>query len=226
MPEPRPPSTPAAEVGPGFQAAPFTPGRYAAAVQRATRTRHALNVFRDEMTSSFVLDLEAGGAATACRGWRYLSTHDGPQVHDRENLREQLGYRGRWEVRDGWVHLELRLDDSVCPRVGEYSNLVPRHADQWHLRCVAPAPGTPGLPPGGRILACRFPGDTPNFGEDGPHVVEGVLPGPGAWLLLGDGNGLRLQVDGATVQGPPAPPAVRVEWSADAVQASSWENAF
>ena len=203
------------------------PGRFANAIQRSLQGVHGLQVTRDDMTSSFVLDLLPDGTATVCRGWRYQSFNDGPEVHSAEHVREQLGYRGGWVSRDGWVQLDLQRDDGTCPRVGQYSNLVPQHRAEWHGR---------GLPLAGRahpwlsrpVLACQFPEVEGVFGEGEPHVISGVVPG--TWLLLGAGNGLRIQVQ----RGAPAPgdeagdqaPVVRLDHATRPITPDAWERSF
>jgi hypothetical protein len=205
----------------------FAPGRFTNAIQRTTFAHHARQVVREDGTSSFVLDLGADGAATLRRGYRYAFFNDGPTTHTHEHLREQLGYRGRWEPQDGWVHLHLELDDGVCPRVGEYTNLIPNHTPRWHLRCVPIVPaGHPLLD--APALACRAlhgdpPYETPDFGEDEPHTVPGVLPG--RWIVLGVGYGLRFRVDAHSVGGG-EPPDVRVARSAAPVPLDTWERSF
>jgi hypothetical protein len=216
------PAPPQAEIGPGLEMTELTPGRYANAVQKTRSARHARQLVRDDMTSSFVVDLGPDGSATVCRGWRYLSTNDGPEVHTLEHLREQLGYRGRWSRRDGWIHLDVRLDDGVCPRIGEYSHLIPNHAPQWHLRCLPLTPRDhPKLTT--PILACQSTHADPQpvFGEDDPHAVPGLLPG--RWIVLGAENGLRIWVEANSLNGEPS---VRVEPSTQPVPTDAWEHAF
>jgi hypothetical protein len=177
---------PSPDLGDGVQVTRFTPGHFANAVQKNTRAGHAMQQITGDSTSSFVLNLDPDGSATVCRGWRYLYFNDGPEVHTSERIREQLGYRGRWIHRGDGVDFDLRQADGVCARVARYSHLIPDHATQWHLRCflVAPRPhGALGAP----ALVCRSSNPEPVFGEDEPHVVEGVLPGP--WLILGPGTG-------------------------------------
>lgn len=213
---------PQIDLGPGLEVTRLTPGRFANVIQKNKKARHALQVIREETTSSFVLDLKPDGSATVCRGWRYLFFNDGPQVHTSEHIREQLGYRGRWDRHGWWVHIDLALDDAVCPRVGQYSQLVPNHAHEWHLRglpieprdhSVLPMPG----------LACQSTNADPVFGEDEPHVVAGILPG--RWLVLGAGNGLRIKLEANSVNGG-EPPAIRVEVSPDLVPINAWEQSF
>lgn len=213
---------PPLDLGPAVQVEPFAPGRFANAIQKNTDARHALQVIRGDATSSFVLDLAPDGSATICRGWRSLFFNDGPQVHTSEQTREQLGYRGRWTRRGDAVDVDVRLADDVCARVGQYSHLVPDHAAEWRLRCllVAPRPhGALAVP----ALVCRSSNAQPVFGEDEPHVVEGILPGP--WLILGPGDGLRIKIDATSVTGD-RPPAVHLEPSRDRIGADAWQTAF
>jgi hypothetical protein len=222
--EPTSPALPVSQIdlGPNLEVVPPSPGRFANLIQRTNNTRHALQVIREDMTSSFVLNLEPNGSATVCRGWRYLFFNDGPQVHTMEHIREQLGYRGRWEFKDAWVHLEIKLDDSVCARVGEYSQLVPRHSHEWYMRCLRIVPmehprlATP-------ILACQTTNAEPVFGEDEPHIVAGILAG--RWIVLGAGNGLKIRLESSFLTGGESP-AIRVEVSPDPIPADGWQESF
>ncbi len=210
------------DIGPELEVTNPTPGRFANAIQKNTNARHALQVVRENATSSFVANLELDGSATVCRGWRYLIFNDGPNVHTSEHIREQLGYRGHWEHKGEWAYLHIRLDDSVCPRVSEYSQMVPSHSPEWHLRCL---PIVPKRHPVLTVpaLACQLTYGEPVFGEDEPHVVAGILPG--RWLVLGAGNGLRITITASSVGGHESP-VVRVESSPDPVPTNAWEHAF
>jgi hypothetical protein len=213
---------PQIDLGAGLEATTPGPGRFANVIQRNTYAKHAFQVIRVDMTSSFVLKLEPNGSATVCRGWRYLFFNDGPKVHTEERIREQLGYRGSWEKRDGWVHLHITLDDSVCPRIGQYSHLVPNHSLEWHLSCLPimprdhPALVTP-------ILACKSTNLESEFGEEGPHIVPGLIPG--RWIVLGTGNGLRITVEVTSVKSE-EPSAIQVAPSPEPIRADAWERSF
>jgi len=222
MDEPASPFPPA-DLG-DFGAVAFSPGRFASLVQRTVFRTDRLRVVRDDLTSSFVLELLADGSARACRGWRYLSTVDGPEVHRTEHLREQLGYEGRWTPEDGWTRLEVHRVDAACPRIAEYTELVPHHAEEWRLRCVAlaPAAGTPRLPE--ILLACEPAWPHPLFGEDEPHLVPGLVPG--RWILLGSGHGLRVRSRAQQEGSGPAEPEVEIEAAPDRVEADSWTRSF
>jgi hypothetical protein len=210
------------DLGPRVEVTQVTSGRFANAIQRNTKTRHARQVIRENMTSSFVLDLEPEGSATVCRGWRYLFFNDGPTIHTVENIREQLGYRGRWENAGGWVQLEITLDDSICTRVGEYSHLIPNHASPWRLRFLPIAPRNHPLL-SISALVCQPTNGEPVFGEDEPHVTAGILPG--RWIVLGAGNGLKISVSASAVGGDEVP-VVRVEYSSEPVRTNAWERSF
>lgn len=215
------------DFGPGVDMTAIAPGRFANAIQRSRHGVHGLQVVREDLTSSFVLDLLPDGMVRVCRGWRYQSFNDGPEVHTAQHVREQLGYRGEWTSRDGWVDLHLERDDGVCPPVGQYSDLVPRHRAEWHGR---------GLPVAGEahpwlsrpVLACQFPEVERTFGEGEPHVISGVLPG--TWLLLGAGNGLRIHVQGgAAAPGDEAgkeAEVVRLEHTTEPIGPDAWERSF
>ncbi len=206
-----------------FTSAPFSPGRYSNALVRTTSATHARQHIREEVESSFALDLEEDGSATLCRSWRYISTNRGPRVKTEERIREQLGYRGRWRRAGDEVHVELERDDTVCPRIGEYLELVPRHDDRWELVClpavVGPEASGPrgsgaasGAAPGSGladpVLLCPSPFTSPRFGEDEPHLVGGVIlegdgrdPGPHRWIVLAAGDGVRIRARRSSVEG-------------------------
>ncbi len=209
------------DLGPWLKVTTLTPGRFANEIQKNTNARHALQMIREDTTSSFILNLEPDGSATVCRGWRYLFFNDGPQVHTSEHIREQRGYRGHWQQRGEWVHLDVKLDDSVCPRVEQYSQLIPDHSLEWHLRCLPVIPRNhPMLTT--PILACQLTNLEPVFGEDQPHVIPGILPG--RWLVLGAGNGLRINVVASSVNGDEMP-VVRMEYSPEPVRTNAWQRA-
>jgi hypothetical protein len=190
-----------------FASAPFSPGRYENTLLRTTDATHALQHIREETASSFVLEMTPDGGATLCRQWRYISTNRGPAVQTEERIREQLGYRGRWRRAGDEVHVELERDDTVCPRIGEYLELVPRHADRWELVCI-PVVGVdePGLA-GAAMLLCPSPFPSPRFGEDEPHLVGGVIlegdgrdPGPHRWIVLAADGGVRIRAERSSVE--------------------------
>lgn len=156
-----------------FAPTPFSPGRYTNTLVRITVATHALQLVRESLTSSFTLDLHPDGTATLCRSWRYLATNRGPDVQTEERIREQLGYRGCWRLAGDGVQVELERDDTVCPPVGEYLELVPHHSDRWELVCrPVTALDAPGLE--APMLLCASPFEAPRFGEDEPHLVGGV----------------------------------------------------
>jgi hypothetical protein len=210
------------DLGDGVEVTRFAPGRFANAVDKNTQAHHALQVIHGLSRSSFVLDLGPDGSAKVCRGWRYRYFNDGPQVHTSERVNQQLGYRGRWARRGDEIDVDLRLADDVCERIEQYS-VNPDHVSEWHLRCalVAPRPGGP-LP--GPALVCQSSNAQPEYGQDEPHVVRGVLPGH--WLILGPGNGLRIKVDIRSVTGGGPPPEVHVEPSRDRIEADTWKEGF
>jgi hypothetical protein len=194
---------------PRFAPSPFTPGRYTNALARTTRATHARQQVREALTSSFTLELHPDGAATLCRSWRYLATNRGPAVQTEERIREQLGYRGHWRSAGDGVEVTLDRDDTVCPPVGEYLELVPHHDDHWELVChPVTALEAPGLE--APMLLCASPFEAPRFGEDEPHLVGGVrVEGgtareggatPRGWIVLGAGEGVRIEVERSSVE--------------------------
>ncbi len=184
------PTAPPFDLGPGLRFAQFVLGRYATAIQRSLAGNHALQRVREDSTASFSLDLAADGTATACRGWRYYMTNDGPRVHTENRLHEQAGFRGHFVERGDTIDVELTRDDSVCAAVGEYT-LVPPRATTITLRCARAVPdGHPSLT--APVLVCRWMG--PPSGELDAHVVES-LGAPGV-MILGSGAGLRIKLEG------------------------------
>lgn len=117
-------------------------------------------------------------------------TNDGPRVHTQNRLREQAGFRGRDDERNGAVELELTRDDSVCAPVAEYM-LVPARATQISLQCVLAVPsGHPTL--SAPVLVCRWMGSASS--EQDAHIVDGI--GPDRAIVLGSGAGLVVKVEG------------------------------
>jgi hypothetical protein len=66
---------------------------------------------------------------------------------------------------------------------------------------------------------CRLRGDKHAFGEDEPHLVEGLLPG--AWPILGRFNGIHIEASAGPGNDPPA---VRVESPRRPVSEDAWER--
>lgn len=234
---------------PRFVPATFTPGRYTNVLLRTTRAIHAMQQVQEELTSSFALELAPDGAATLCRNWRYLATNRGPQVRTEERIREQFGYRGRWHQAEDAVRVTLERDDSVCPRVEEYLELVPRHEDRWELVCrPVTAVDLPGVD--APMLLCASPFESPRFGEDEPHLVGGVRLGTGgvggdsAGDATGDAAGDAADDAAGDAGGDPggaaaaraagdsprywivlaAPPGVRIEVERTSISASGEER--
>jgi hypothetical protein len=213
-------AVPAIDLGPGFEPIAFTPGRFAVAIQATRRGTHARNRFVESSTMSLVLDLTAGGDATACRGWTYTSSNDGPKVSTEDRFREQRGFRGRFTVRDGVVEAELDADDTGCPPIGEYLKGVPRRASTMTLRCVAAqARGSTLDQP---VLLCQWlDASTPEV--ERLHVDE-VAPSP--WILLGSGPGVRITITGAPPSMIGEPRKVTVEPAPAPIDAGAWQHPF
>lgn len=218
------PQNPETELGQGLRvsSSSLASGRFANAIQKNRNARHALQVIREDTTSSFVLDLNPDGTATVCRGWRYLFFNDGPRVHTTEHIREQLGYRGSWDRNGLWVIVKLTVDDDVCPAVRQYSQLIPNHASDWHLRGVAIEPI------GHQVLTapafvCQLAENQAIFGEDEPHLVSGLLQG--RWIVLGPGDGMRIKLVTNSVRGEEVL-TVRAANSDERVENDSWERSF
>ncbi len=142
-----------------------------------------------------------------------------------ENLREQLGYHGQWEARDGWIQVALKRDEGGCPSIGQYTNLIPNHAENWKLRCLPAVPDNHSLIKTS-ILLCQFASDgqrEPVFGEDEPHTVAGLIEG--TWIVLGAGNGLRIKSI-ANLSSTGTSPLVQVEKASEPILPSAWEQSF
>lgn len=216
-----PGAAPAIALGAGWVPAAFAPGYYATAIQRKLHGTHDLQVLNEDSTSVLSLHLLAGGAASACRGWRYEFRNDGPAVHSEYRYREQQGYRGHYVVVDGVAQVELTIDNAVCPHVFE-GELALARAPGLKLRCVvASLGGKDPLP--APVLLCQ-PADL-GPAELDPQVVAQLAPA--GWFALGGGNGLRVWVSGRP-QGARAGADLQVTVKvADApLGANAWERAF
>jgi hypothetical protein len=208
-------------LGAELEVIAFTPGRYSTAIQRTLQGTHALQRLAEDSTAAFALDLAADGSATACRGWRYHFTNDGPKVHTDERFREQQGYRGRYTVTDGVAEVELSTDDTVCPARRE-SELALARATIVKLRCVLVTPHDhPMLRT--TALLCQWGGVT--SGEAAAHVVSGL--GPEGWMVLGASHGLRVKVTGRPVAARAGTPiAISAEQATAPLGADAWEQPF
>jgi hypothetical protein len=211
---------PSIDLGSGFTARQFTPGRYAVAVQLSRRGTHAHNRVSESSTMSLVLELAGDGSATACRGWDYAFTNDGSTVHTEDRFREQLGFRGRYAVRDGVAEAELVTDDGVCPAIAEYTKGVPRRQSTMKLRCVTAMArtGSPTVP----VLLCDW--QDANTPEVEALRVREAAPRP--WLILGSGNGLRIKLTGAPPKLIGEPTRVTMEVAPTLVEAGAWQHPF
>jgi hypothetical protein len=221
VPPPQRPGTSAPDLGPGLAPTTVVAGRYRVAIQRTLQGTHALNHLVQDSTAAFALELGVDGTATACRGWRYSFTSDGPQVHTAERFREQQGYRGRYALAGGVAEVELNADDTVCPPRRE-SDLALARSSSIKLRCVLAAPhGHPVLTT--PALLCEWVGAQTD--EPMAYAVEGL--GPTGWMALGTGNGLRVKVTGQ----PPGsragePTKVTAVLAATPLGDDAWESSF
>jgi hypothetical protein len=214
-------ATPRITLGHGFVPAAFVPGRYATAIQRTLQGTHALQVMNEDSTAAFSLELTTDGAATACRGWRYLFRNDGPAIHTEDNYREQQGYRGRYRLVDGVADVELALDNAVCDHVFQGALALAR-TPTVKLRCVLATPaGASQL--AAPVLLCRAADPPP--AELEPQIVESLAPA--GWFVLGSGNGLRVWVTGRPPGAQAGEDEKVVAKPADApLGANAWEHAF
>lgn len=209
----------AADLGPGLAPATFAPGRYATAIQRSLAGTHELQLVREASTASLALELDADGAARACRGWRYLLTNDGPEVQTEERFREQAGFRGSYRAHDGAVVVELRRDDEVCAPVVEHAR-VPGRATHLELRCVLAVPaGHPTLT--APVLVCWWLG--PPSPERDALAVPGL--GPEGAIVLGAAPGLRVKLDGG-LPGMDARDPITLTAVVTAVADDAWASPF
>jgi hypothetical protein len=205
---------------PAYEWLAVAPGRFGHVITRVGNGVHALNHVREVVTSSFALALDADGTATLCRGWRYTSSNDGPELHEQELIEEQLGYRGRWRPLDGQVEVDLERDATVCPDISRYTRLIPRHETRWRLVCASLAVSreSEGALP---ILACELDRSGPAFGEDEPHLVPGLLPFP--CIALGIGNALALEIE-TDPTGETPRRLLSVEMRAGPIPADAWRS--
>jgi hypothetical protein len=211
---------PSIDLGSGFAATAFAPGRYAVAIQFSRRGSHARNRVKESSTMSLVLELAGDGTATACRGWDYALSNDGPTTQSEDRFREQLGFRGRYQVRDGVAEAELVIDDGVCPAIAEYTKGAPRRQAAMKLRCVVATPRA--RPSAAPALLCDWQGgDTP---EVEALRVRDAVPAP--WLILGSGNGLRIKVTGALPKLIGEPVRIAVEDAPARIEADAWQHPF
>ena len=211
---------PSIDLGPGFAASGFAPGRYAVAIQLSRRGTHARNRVKESSTMSLVLEFAGDGTATACRGWDYAFTNDGPTVQSEDRFREQLGFRGRYQVRDGVAEAELAVDNAVCPAIAEYTKGTPRRQSTMKLRCVVATPRA-GSAAGPALLCDWQDANTPEV--DALRIRDAAPP---PWLLLGGGNGLRIKVTGALPKLIGEPVRVTVEDAPARIEADAWQHPF
>jgi hypothetical protein len=221
VPAPHRATAPSVALGPQFSAIAFAPGRFATAIQRTRQGTHEVQALVEDSTASFVLELAADGGATACRGWRYNFTNDGPEVQTEERFRDQRGYRGRYTVTGGVATVELRADDAICPVVAESSYEL-RRAASFKLRCVLAAPHDhPTL--AANVLLCEWL--DVNAKEAAAYLVAELAPA--RWMVLGTGNGLRIKLTGQPEGSHEGEPPAIVALPATApIGADAWEHSF
>lgn len=192
-------------------------GRYAVDVVKTLKGTHARNWVREDGRASFVLSLNAGGEANACRGIRSLATNDGPNVHTRTDTASQQGYRGRWERKGEWLHVALNVDDSRCARQPLYDNLAPQ---RWLLRCRTLTPGEHSQY-GEPLLACALDNEAEHqYRESFGYFVPEVIAGE--WLLLGKGDGLRVDWHDDSVPPGANPSQVTLTPAKSRVEDDTW----
>jgi hypothetical protein len=142
--------------------------------------------------TAMVLTLEPGGTARACREKR-ADTRD-PGGAWREE--DRLGMIGSWSASGAWITLSLKATAGACE--GAHFSARAESAD-WELRCTqAIPPAEAGLP--GRPLVCQFTRSV--YGDALGFQVFSLLPGPEAWIVLGEGAGLSIVQDDGEPWGP------------------------
>src|SRR5262249_25192883 len=142
--------------------------------------------------------------------------------HTAERWRERRGYRGHWRDDHGKVQVELKMDDTVCTPISEYSGGVPNHPREWHLECKAVRPRNHPILTVPALL-CRLVGPHVSPREEAAYVVPQVLDG--SWMVLGSGDGLRIWVDRQGV-GPTSTAKVKLQPAAPPIDADAWEHSF
>jgi hypothetical protein len=220
---PMPPPAPAPDVdlGPDLTPIAFAPGHYASLIQVSARGTHAMQVVRESSTASFVLDLAADGTATACRGWRYEMTNDGPEVHTEDHQEVQQGYAGTYTLAAGVATISLAPSAAPCAAHNAYREFT---AEPLSLRAVLATPHAGStLPSPTLVLQWLSPAPRTN---PGAHHIPGAAPA--GWFVLGSGNGVRAKLTGApaspNIRG--APPATVIDTAPAAVAPDSWKQAF
>jgi hypothetical protein len=214
---------PILDLGPGLEPVAFSPGRFATVIQRKLKGTHALQLLREDSTASFTLELEADGTAGSCRGWRYQFSNDGPDIHTEERFREQQGYRGHHVTREGFVEVDLQIDDSICPPKHE-GQPAPRRSSTLKLRCARVEPRGHAVLTTPALLCQLTPSDA-STGEPAAHLVPDIVPD--GWMVLGTGNGLRIQVVGRPIGARAgAPTSVVVAPAPEPLGRDAWEHPF
>jgi hypothetical protein len=173
------------------------------------------HTIKHTLEGSAVLELANTGEATACFAVRdssvsdvsHYQAHDGKDHHYENDDDVILGSRGRWSRIEGTHEIELHLD-RFAYRSCEVADDVSVSAEPIVMRCLGLS-STSAIPSAG--LACR-PDAVPDQRVVGPlSLVLGdqarswglrndlALREPPvgdevvAWLLLGMGQGLRVQ---------------------------------
>jgi hypothetical protein len=209
------------DLGTSFKATTLSPGRYATAIQRTQKGTHAAQLLVEDSTTSFVLELDADGAATLCRGWRHDFRNSGPKVKTEERFREQRGYRGTYVVRAGVAEIDLTSDDSVCASKEEASQTLTR-ARSLKLRCAMVTPHDHPLVKS-PVLLCQWLDAATS--EPAALLVPEVAPG--GWIALGPDPGLMIRISGRPAGAQAGPPRqVTVEVAKEPLRAEAWEQSF
>lgn len=203
---------------------PFSSGRFVNAIQSNKAFTHAMQLVREETTSSFVLNLLPNGTATLCRGWRYLFFNNGPNINASEHIREQLGYSGSWAKNNEWIEVSLKLDQEVCQTVQEYTQLVPNHSNKWSLRCLPiliKNHSTLTNP----VLICQLDQFNDTFGEGLPHSIADILF-EGRWIILGTTNGILMKIDEDKMNNSNQSGVTSINIAPSALKENAWELSF
>jgi hypothetical protein len=214
-------AVPLIDLGPSFEAIAFVPGRYALAIQASRTGGHARHRVRESSTMSLVLDFADDRTVTACRGWDYALANDGPSAQTEDVFREQKGFRGSFEIREGVLYMDLAADDNVCAPIAEYSKGTPRRSSSMKLRCVLARPRSGVTLPAPSLLCEWQDATTP---EVAALRTGEVAPRP--WFALGSGNGLRIKVTGALPGTTGDATKVVSEPAPTPIGADAWQHPF
>jgi hypothetical protein len=205
----------------GFTVLPFAPGRYGTLIRRSLAGTHDSQLLVEVSTAVFVLELSADGGATACRGWRYRFTSDGPDIQTEEHFREQRGYRGTYRASGNGVDIDMTVDEGVCSESDNVGHSGTRAA-RIKLHCVLVRPRRSSPIPAPMML-CQW--TDPGAVEVAAHLLPQLVPGE--WMLLGARAGVIVKVVGrpeGAQEGDPT--GLEVIAASERSELDAWEGAL